>query len=142
MTVSTGSGSPRTDEKPYLRFFPSMTQGSAANINRYFPKKISFAIGIFSLIAGFAFFKFQGLRDYFFQNQQKKSVEKAPITESVQPATMPLQPLYIPVQPATMPLQPLYKPVGIEPEIQPTVTHSKTARTWAEHREQLLSTKI
>jgi len=134
MSVSSSSGTPKTDEKPYLRFFHSMNLGSVAKISRYFPRKISLAVGAFSLIARFAFLKFDVLRDYFFQNQQKKPIEKTPIIQPVQTEVkQPAQPELI---------RPESKPVEIESKIQPTITSRKAARTWEQRREQLLSTKI
>lgn len=122
MTVSTNT---KTQEKPYFRFFPSMNQGSASKFSRYIPKKFTFAVGVFGLIARFAFLKFPVLKDYFFKNPQPKPIEKTPLPQPTQPE------IQQPIQPVVME----------ESKNPPPITNKKAARTWAERRGQLL-TKI
>lgn len=137
MTILRSPGNPRSDEKPYLRFFPSMTLGSVARLSRYFPRKISLAVGAFSFIAGFALLKFYAFREQISQNQQKKTIEKTPIQHPVQTETKH------PVEPEIkQPIQPELKPIQIEKPTVPTVMQSKTARTYAQRRGQLLNAKV
>jgi hypothetical protein len=123
MTISRTQNS---EDQSKLRISPLLGFAVAARLTNSVPRRFTFFAGALSFLGGFTYLKLNDIfRRHTSENKKGISLAKSSIKQFIK-ARIETKPT------AT---------VQADSETKPIMTKNKTARTWAERREQLLKAK-